>query len=116
VVIIRIIIKKYYYRQHCTLDVLYEGNKADDKKLRENRQFEREVIDLGSPLLVEGPAYGAHNGESSLPSYHSNKSENIDVTAISGPEMIQRHLKTRCRAMPHLATAGVLLHKPRHKQ
>jgi len=47
-----------------------------DFRLRENRIFERNAIDLGSPLVVEGPAYGAHS----------------DVTARSGPEMIQNNL------------------------
>ncbi|KAH8601748.1 hypothetical protein B0O99DRAFT_607358 [Bisporella sp. PMI_857] len=47
-----------------------------DFKLRENRHIERTIIDLESPLLIEGPAIGAHN----------------DVTARSGPEMIRRHL------------------------
>ena len=35
-------------------------------QLRENTQFERDMIDLNDPLLVEGPAKGAHNGEKAL--------------------------------------------------
>ncbi|KAL8797875.1 MAG: hypothetical protein Q9195_000227 [Heterodermia aff. obscurata] len=31
-------------------------------KLRENTRFERDMIDLNDPFLVEGPAKGVHNG------------------------------------------------------
>ncbi|KAH6662988.1 hypothetical protein B0J14DRAFT_707346 [Halenospora varia] len=37
-----------------------------DFRLRENKDFSRNMIDLGNPLLIEGPAYGAHNDESFL--------------------------------------------------
>jgi len=47
-----------------------------DLKLRKNAAFQREVIDLNDPFLVEGPAKGAHN----------------DVTSTSGPQIIRRYL------------------------
>ncbi|KAK0747137.1 hypothetical protein B0T18DRAFT_324784 [Schizothecium vesticola] len=45
-------------------------------RLRERKEFVRDAFDINDPLLVEGPALGAHT----------------DVTARSGPEMIQNRL------------------------
>ncbi|KAK1832512.1 hypothetical protein QBC39DRAFT_390506 [Podospora conica] len=45
-------------------------------RLRERKDFVRDAFDINDPLLVEGPALGAHT----------------DVTARSGPEMIQNRL------------------------
>ncbi|OBT85069.1 hypothetical protein VE02_07307 [Pseudogymnoascus sp. 03VT05] len=47
-----------------------------DLALRENVKWGRSELDLLDPLLVQGPARGVHN----------------DVTAMSGPAMINRHL------------------------
>jgi len=49
-----------------------------DLKLRKNSSFQRDVIDLNDPFLVEGPAKGAHN----------------DVTRTSGPQIIRRYLSS----------------------
>ncbi|MCJ1359551.1 MAG: hypothetical protein MMC33_009553 [Icmadophila ericetorum] len=55
-----------------------------DFRLRMNVEMVRETINLRDPLLVEGPARGAHNG---MFAHHM-----ADVTAHSGPEMIRNHL------------------------
>ena len=36
--------------------------KCYDHRLRKNVTFERNVLDLNDPLLMEGPARGVHNG------------------------------------------------------
>jgi hypothetical protein len=36
--------------------------KCYDTRLRQNRGFTRSEFDLADPLLIEGPARGAHNG------------------------------------------------------
>jgi hypothetical protein len=36
--------------------------KCYDSRLRRNVRFERDCLDLNDPLLEEGPARGAHNG------------------------------------------------------
>lgn len=38
--------------------------KCYDSRLRKNVMFQRKQLDLNDPLLSEGPARGAHNGES----------------------------------------------------
>ncbi|MCJ1400645.1 hypothetical protein MMC11_003853 [Xylographa trunciseda] len=50
--------------------------KCYELRTRKNVPFQREQFDINDPLLVEGPARGAHN----------------DVTYGSGPVIINRHL------------------------
>lgn len=57
---------KEYMRE--TEDLLKESMKAVyvhcyDSRLRKNVPFQRDQLDLNDPLLTEGPARGAHNGE-----------------------------------------------------
>ncbi|KAN0114721.1 hypothetical protein V8E51_004265 [Hyaloscypha variabilis] len=50
--------------------------KCYDSRLRQNIPFARSELDLNDPMLVEGPARGAHN----------------DITLDSGPAVIQRYM------------------------
>lgn len=41
--------------------------KCYEVRMRKNTRFERDEYDMNDPLLVEGPATGAHNGNTCLP-------------------------------------------------
>lgn len=60
---------------------------------RKNMRFTRKQFDLHDPLLVEGPARGAHNGEHGRAGDTKRPADfYLDVTYKSGPEIIARHL------------------------
>lgn len=49
-----------------------EHVKCYDLRLRKNIPFHRSEFDLNNPLHIEGPARGAHNGESNFSDHRSN--------------------------------------------
>ncbi|MCJ1435136.1 hypothetical protein MMC27_004506 [Xylographa pallens] len=57
--------------------------KCYELRARKNVSFQREQFDINDPLLVEGPARGAHN----------------DVTYDSGPVIINRHLSDEDKSL-----------------
>lgn len=72
-------------------------------QFREKKRFTKEVFDINDPLLVEGPSLGAHTGrikyavtpltacnDITVLWFHSDSA--LDITAGSGPEMIQNRL------------------------
>ncbi|KAH6690775.1 hypothetical protein BKA61DRAFT_715511 [Leptodontidium sp. MPI-SDFR-AT-0119] len=62
-----------------TLGALYV--KCYDSVLRKNVVFERDTIDLGDTLHIEGPARGVHS----------------DITYVSGPTIINRYMSEEAK-------------------
>ena len=62
-----------------------------EARLRKNQKFDRREFDIYDPLLVEGPAKGAHNGMYVVHQYMTSANDK-DVTYTSGPKIIQRYL------------------------
>ena len=62
-----------------------------EARLRRNQKFDRKEFDIYDPLLIEGPAKGAHNGTYSS-HVHDQSADDEDVTYTSGPNIIQRYL------------------------
>lgn len=62
-----------------------------EARLRRNQKFDRKEFDIYDPLLIEGPAKGAHNG-TYLPNVFAESADDEDVTYTSGPKIIQRYL------------------------
>lgn len=54
--------------------------------------FNRKQFDANDPLLVEGPAKAAHNGEYPERSAFPARLTQLDVTIDSGPVIIDRYL------------------------
>lgn len=78
-------------------DLLAHRFKADrvvtyEHRLRKNETVSRTEFDVYDPLLVEGPAKGAHNGEGPHGIISGLTNSCRDVTFASGPAIINRYL------------------------
>ncbi|KAG4441814.1 hypothetical protein IFR05_002678 [Cadophora sp. M221] len=80
-----------------TLGAVYV--KCYDSVLRKNVTFERDTIDLGDPLHIEGPARGAIT-QWLVHAFSKSQNEQltfVDITYVSGPSVTNRYMSNQAK-------------------